>query len=176
MNSTEFVNYFNLIKPTRTEIETTDPSLSSDVVEMVLGEYSLELISDKRFNDNLVDLVENTNISDLNFSPIQLCRSWNSDLNIAGQIIEKGDILIDEATGNLFFRNDEGKSLHNQYITTDEFIKFYLKFLELDFNRIFRGNAIIKATSEIAMDKSMIKKCDWLLILLDEIGVNADIL
>ncbi len=143
---------------------------------MIFDKYNLRVISDKRFNDSLVDLVENTNISHLNFSPIQLCRSWNSDLNIAGHITDKGDILIDEATGNLFFRNDEGKSLHNQYITTDEFIKFYLRFLELDFNRIFRDNVNIKATSQITIDKNMIKKCNWLLILLDELGVNADIL
>jgi hypothetical protein len=94
----------------------------------------------------------------------------NKQLKI-GSIEEKGYLFYDKINYNVIFKGCD--DINNiEVINQFEFVKFLLKYLELDFNRAFRKNMNMLYTKDIFLNPDSIRKFSVSEVLLKEIGIN----
>ncbi len=169
-----FVNTFNLIKPKIEEIGQTDGSLSADILVEIYKEYDLRILSMELYDDFIIDLLINTNICELSFSVFHFdkIQTVNDKVKI-GSIEEKGHLYFDKTNQNISFSAEEvGYSKRKtEMIDQINFAKFILKYLECDFNRVFRANKPIIYTKDILLNYDMITKFPIAEVLLNEIDL-----
>jgi hypothetical protein len=127
MKASEFVGYFNLIKPSFEEVAKSTSSVSPDIATEVFTWYDLRLTSTEFYDDEIIDVIENTNISELPFSSIQLLKaiSHNSIVRI-GNIEEKGDLYFDRISNRIMFE-EMYEDMYNDakyFISQSDFLSF----------------------------------------------------
>jgi len=178
MDIIKFVEYFNLIKPSFQEIEKSTASISTDIAIEISNDFDLKITSMNLYEDLIIDLIENTNISETTFSVFHFYKGETQKrISKIGMIEEKGNVFFNKDEKYITFEEiDINQS--NQYpqpINQIEFLSFLLKYLELYFNMIFRKNVkdfpIIDA---IQIDIETVKKFPVFKELLYQLGIELE--
>jgi len=175
MNVVEFVKNYNLIKPSFEEIE--DPTISSDVLFSIAQGFDLRITSMDIFDDPIIDLIENTNICDTTLSVFQFykCSNSNSMAKI-GSIDEMGYLFFNRKFKCIKYEElYSSKNGDIEYIDQNEFLMFFLKYLELDFNRVFRNSVKdFRFVPDIELNVGVVKRNHLFKDLLFSIGLDID--
>jgi hypothetical protein len=129
MNATEFIKYFNVIKPNLEEIKKSISSISADIAFEISKDFDLKITSLILNEDPIIDLIENTNICDTRFSVFNFYDiATNDSIVKIGMIDEKGIILFDKSNGLITFEElyDDMYDLDRHSINQTEFLEVYL--------------------------------------------------
>jgi len=176
MDVRRFVEYFNSIKPSFEEIKNLTSSISADSELGISKDFDLKITSFNSNKNPIIDLIEHTNICNTGFSVFHFYKNTSTNsMTKIGMIEEKGNIFFNEDTKLITFQELElmPYSFVNQPITQNEFLEFYLKYLELYFNRIFRTSSkTLRIINDIQLNIGTIKKFNVFKELLSEIGVE----
>lgn len=113
------------------------------------------------YEDLIMDLIENTNISETGFSVFHFYRDETETVKIKFCMIEEvGNLFFDKKSKYITFETDVlwEKDYLYQTITQVDVIRFFIKYLELDFNFIYRKDIEEKPVIEdIQLDIKVIK-------------------
>jgi hypothetical protein len=149
INTSTFFKYFNLIKPRLDEIVET---AGIEIAEEIFNDYNLQIIKNDHYDDAVISLIENTNLSNLYFSPFLFSNSISNDLITQIAVIaEKGRLLFNRITKKILFQPDDSDETDGE-IDQQNFIKFFLWYSEFDFNRVYRWGAKATITNDIIED------------------------
>ena len=172
MDALEFVRNYDLIKPSFEEIQE---STSSDIAFDFAKCHDLRLTSMDIYEDPIIDLIENTNICDTTLSVFHFYKySTNNSAAKIGMIDERGYLLFNKKFKCIKF--EELYSSRNgdiEYIDQNEFLNFFLKYLELLFNRSRRGSSMaFRVINDIELNADLIKKNHLFKDLLFQLEVD----
>ena len=172
MDSIKFIQEFERIKPSFKEILSIDMSLSEDVVTELTEDFNLRLTSLVLNNDPILDLILNTNICSLYFSKILFVNDFRTGEEIMkiGYVMEMADLYFDNSTKCIIINSVEDHKVEKSknIITQTDFLKCFLKYLEIHFNSIFRKNKVLKYIEQ-EVDSYTFKNNPLFKMLLDEI-------
>ena len=177
MNVIEFVNYYNLIRPSKDEIKESTSSISNDITLEVLAFFDLQITSMVINDEPILDLIENTNICDTTLSVFQF---YNvppiKSIRKICSIEEMGELYFNEKTKDITFDGMyEANYVVDIGVTQLEFLQFFLKYLEISFNRIFRKKSESKRLiSAIELNPVVVNKIEAFKELLLQEGVDID--
>ncbi|MCO5945369.1 hypothetical protein [Mucilaginibacter flavidus] len=175
MDAIKFVEYFNLIKPDFEEIRQIIPP---EIIIEIAKDFDLKVVSNDLYDAPIFDLIWNTNICDISFSKIHFKRrKTDNQLEQIGTIEELGTILFDKNTGLITFEElyDDMYGFDYHPINQTEFLEFYLKYLEMEFNEIFRKSpGAPKIIDDIKLDIAVIKKFPIFKALFFAWGIEFD--